>query len=234
MPKYARRGYKRRRRPWRRRRRRRMVRVPKSMVAYNGIKKFKVTGQFTAITNGLGELVTWFAPFSLTRGFNQNLVTDSINPDVTQCLDSLFDMYKVTGVKIEFLPDYLDMNQSLQGGAVGNFGSAPMLLTASDPDNVGAILQNDIYDKNDLKIKSPFRRWRLFVRPKPNIQGLSGASSAMGLGGWLNLQNEQSNVAGTITIRSDKRFTNTGGDSLPNLPVGQYLVTYYVAVKIRN
>lgn len=229
------RRYRKRRKYKRRRGKRNMVRVPRAMITPNGIKKFKLTDQFTAITSPAGFFEGTFNLHSMSQAYNSNSTTTPLAVSAVGNITGLFDFYKVTGIKIEYLPNYKDPQQSLSVlSSNGEFGPNPNFLCATDNDNVGSLTTNDMYEKDSLKIKSPFRRWRTWIKPMQMIQGLDASGVGIPQHGWLNLQRELNMTVGIHTIRSDQRFTDDTNNVLASLPIGQFLVSYYVSVKTRN
>lgn len=201
--------------------------------------KLRVTAELTTDANGYVNCI--IQPHSLSS-FYENSV-GSLTPLLEeQALGNLFDTYKVTGVKMDFIP-YFPNGWSLgtnSTAASGEFVRMPQLLVSYDVDNAGKIATTDydtLLQKDFCKQFQPNKRFRRYIRLQANKQvNLQGATiQVQGTGGWMNMQDEGQKVAGNITIMSDAPFRlDQSGVVGANFAVGKILFTSYVKCKNRK
>lgn len=95
-------------------------------------------------------------------------------PDNTEF--KLFDQYKITGVKLLFVPSVT--NNGVANADFGNF-----LYYIDYDDNVAPVNIDQVYQKQSLKIRQPWGRpFKIFLRPRPalvaGIESVSGNQKA--------------------------------------------------------
>lgn len=132
-------------------------------------------------------------------------------------LVQLFDSYKVTGMKIKYMP-HLPNDTSV------TTGYTPIYIVM-DPDSPLASLSNisQAIEYDNLKTKNLYKPWSVYYK-MPKVSQVPLAGSIVLANGWLDIDNVSSTSA--ILGYSDGLDIST--------TYGTLLTTYYVKVKNRK
>lgn len=141
-------------------RRKRIMKRTRARLALN-VHRFKrkvVLGNIIALNNG-GATTNAATAFSFK-------LTDL--PQYTD-FTNLFDQYKITGVKLDFIPfaDNVSWEVASNGAAVSAPGGP--LMIAADYDDVSVPASaSDMLSRQNVKVVPVGRRYQMFIRPKFN------------------------------------------------------------------
>lgn len=99
---------------------------------------------------------------------------------------TLFDQYKITGVKLDFIP-FADNTtwQVANNGAGVSAPGGPLLITADHDDASPPASANEMLQKQTTKVVPVGRRHRMYIKPKFNLATYSGGGVAP-VSGWLD------------------------------------------------
>lgn len=216
----------------RRYRRRRRAKATNGGIGRRSARKLAYLSTFRSLAiNGPKEFRM------LQRNYNSTFMTSSAGGVINlaiHCMDpshmtdwtalgSLYDLYKVVGVKVQFYP----AANAIAEGA----GAYRPCYIAYDPDSntsVGTVDGSLQYSYH--RVKNLFKPWKFYVRPGVQYDN-SVANAGMAVHfvrgkPWLDISNAANYQKGIISIFAD------------NLPVsyfcGDLVVTYYVKFCIRR
>lgn len=149
--------------------------------------------------------------------------TLSALPNYTE-FTTLFDQYKVKGIKAQFYPR---TNVLALNNLSGTLTTIPPLLTCIDYDDNTAEDYNKLMEKAGTKSHSEFKPFSLFFRPKPLVEIYKTAIStgyAIAPGNaWLDCSNPDLPHYGLKVATLPYSLANTGND-----PIWDIIFTYYV------
>jgi len=155
--------------------------IPRSLVTRSMLKCTRVT-ELTPFT------ITATTDAWTTTNYNFRLVDLPSFTDFT----NLFDSYKITGVKITWMPRYFD---SSMGGANAYTPATatPNIWLCTDDDsdsNLTSQLQAMQVDRARM-VKNPWKPFSMFVRPKftREVKVFAGIAGANPGSGWLDTAN---------------------------------------------
>lgn len=180
--------YRRKRRVYKNRRARKSAkRINRSATGLHYFKRKFVVANITASTNAVG--VQTNAAGALTFAL-------SSLPSSTD-YTSLFDQYKITGVKLDFIPFGDTVNlpiTSMTGSSSLISPGGPLILAPDYDDATTPATASLLLEYQSCKVIPVPKRHRMYVRPKFAMEVYNGVSSAYGArSGWLDCAN--SNVA---------------------------------------
>lgn len=177
-------------------------------------KRRVVLGNISASCNGAGV----GTPAAYGRSF---ALSDLVN--YTE-FTALFDQYKITGVKLDFIP-FAD-NVSWEVASLANLTATPggPLLIAPDHDDATPPADaNEMLQRQDTKVLPVGRRHRMFIKPKYNVATYSGGG-VRPASGWLD--------AGSVGV---PHYGVKAWMAAPNVPNSNFTyqvwATYYIKCK---
>lgn len=226
----------------RRRRRKRNKRKPTGWKPYNVGRRLadyhgvniKMRQAFLLNTATDGSLTVAISPQSFTNflSLNGNAKQPFNSLEVTS-LKRLYDSYRVYGLSIVCIPSF---NNS-QSHGTGSTGGDPNLLGTNpagimvydvDQDALSMGIQ-DVLDHNGLRIIDPMKKWNYYKQlPKTtypdNVQPR----------GFLNIESEASNTAGTWFMNHISSFTNGSGNPVSSQQMYTFVITLYARFQNRK
>lgn len=135
-------------------------------------------------------------------------------PNFTE-LTSLYDNYKLTGVKVKCMP--LFQTDSNSTGTINNVTNVPIFYAIDRTDDVAPPTVDALLEYNDHKIGSAFKGFQVWI-PNPKFQDATAAVR----GGWVSTSNPSLNWYG---LKVAIPPTGTVGTRM------YVLFTYYVSCK---
>lgn len=137
---------------------------------------------------------------------------------------NLFDQYKITGVKLDFIPfaDNISWQVANNGAGISAPGG-PLLISADHDDSTPPASANEMLQKQTTKVIPVGRRYRMFIKPKFNVATYSGGGIAPA-SGWLD--------TGSVSV---PHYGAKAWMAAPNIPdtsfTYQVWATYYIKCK---
>jgi len=186
---------------------RQIIRKP---LTYKRRNKYNQLHYFKRTFNG-GAIITIDPINPSLFGFNFSM---NDMPNFAE-LTSLFDNYKLTGVKVKCLP--LFQTDSNSTGGINNVTNIPIFYTIDRTDDVAPATVDSVLEYNDHKIGSAFKGFQIYI-PNPKFQDATSAVR----GGWVATSNPGLNWFG---LKVAIPPTGTVGTRLT------LLFTYYVCCK---
>lgn len=167
-----------------RRNRKSAKRVNRSASGVHYFKRKVILANITASTNAVGVQTpaTGALSFSLSSLPNASEFT------------SLFDQYKITGVKLDFIPFGDSVNlplASMSGSSSVMSPGGPLILAVDYDDNTTPAVASQLLEYQTCKVIPIPRRHRMYIRPKFATEVYrSGVASGYGArSGWLDCSN---------------------------------------------
>ena len=185
MPRYARRIYRRVRKAKRSQRRmktRAAKRINRSAAGVHYFKRKFVVANITASTSGAG--VQTNARGALTFAL-------SSLPSASE-FTALFDQYKITGVKLDFIPFGDTVNVPITGSGTTSLMSpgGPLILAADYDDDSTPAAASNLLEYQACKVIPVPRRHRMYIKPKFATEIYNGVTTGYGArSGWLDCAN---------------------------------------------
>jgi len=141
---------------------------------------------------------------------------------------SLFDKYKITGVKLTFIPLSYDAAYVSTGG---NSSTIPTMTYAIDTDDVVVPnLASQLLVKQDVRVKRLSKPFSVYIKPRINLSvQAAGGSTDLALSqksGWLNCSYNDIEHFGFKFYLRDMPLPTTGSNSLIRVQA-----KYYIALK---
>lgn len=142
--------------------------------------------------------------YKFKRSFNpgSTLVTsDGVNPTLLGFnfsmndmpgyteLTTLFDFYKLTGVKVRVMPYYQD--NSISNGTLNNVRNAPIFYAIDRSDGSAPTTVDELLEYQDHKISSAWKGFSIWI-PSPKFADATSAAR----GGWVATSNPSLNWYG--------------------------------------
>ncbi len=228
--------YNRRKKKRKRRKMANMVTVPRSMVKYDGVKKFKLRLTYDVTTDAVfGNLEFHIRPNQLNGLLHPPSSAPIGLPEYTS-LAALFDQYRVSGIGLKYIPKWRNAQQEFDDPAGGadpvRFGAMPLVAVVYDIDNVGAIPYENSITRDRLTLFNPLERWDYYTKIRRTVQTV--ASQAVEINGWKNLQDAGSNQTSVINFVSSDPIKTAKGNLLTQFEMGTAIVTCYLQCKTRQ
>lgn len=198
--------------PMRRRFRRRRLRIKRKRV----FKRF--TGAYSRRFFKLRRVVT------VTHTANQpTFLQFNDNPSLSQDwvpVAELFQMYRVNGIKLTFVPAYTVNQQATAGSPI----NAPLYYVHDTNMTITAIpSENDMLQYENLKVKNILRMHSIYFKMARRINPT--ATTTLSTDGYSSVSNPQ--ISQQIVALIPNISSN-------NLPIGRVVVTAYVSAKVRK
>lgn len=177
------------------------------------------------------------ASINVAPGLNQSGIitfklTDILN---SGSIVSLFDLYKITGVKLRLVP-LLNVSDANTTNAAGQIGSLPMLYIAPnrDPFTPAAGSIADLLNDDGCRIIRLERPYKTYLKsPKPLLQDAAGTSLPFQLGTkqsqqfWLTTGGNAQTVDQSSTEHYGYRYMITNNSLVGSLTVQVYATLYF-------
>lgn len=171
------------RKPYNRRRANVVKRVNRSAAGVHYFKRKLLLTNITASTSALGVPT----PAAGTMTFNFSSL-----PSASE-FTSLFDEYKLTGVKLDFLPlgDTINLPITSMTGTTGAFSpGGPLILAVDYDDSATPGSAAQLLEYQTSKVIPIPRRHRMYIRPKLAVDINQGITTAYGARtGWVDTAN---------------------------------------------
>lgn len=146
---------------------------------------------------------------------------------------SLFDLYKISGVKLRLVP-LVNMSSDSPANAAGQIGSLPMLFIAPnrDPFVPAPLSVADIINDDGCRVIRLERPYKTYLKsPKPLIKDAAGVSVPVMTGVkqqfWLTTGGNSQTIDQSSVEHYGFRYLFTNNSSVASLTVQVYATLYF-------
>lgn len=215
----------------RRRRRKRKARPRKALSSYTtDYHIFRMAGVYDletdSTTPNTGAIVGHANVYSLTDFFRGQVGGSGAGLPLQEAsnIKALFDTYRIKKVTCSYVPNY-------NLGIIDNSGVLPGIWFVYDADNNGQSASGpDVaITKKGVKYRDLKRPFKLSWYPQKVLQGTATQAT-----GWLNLQDESSNILGNVSFVSDPLLSTSGAPLTAGSIVGTVMWEVFIECKNRR